>query len=207
MKQIYQITIIFLLVIFQSYSQTQEAIIYFKDGDSIEGLASIKNNKIKFKISANDKADTWDSEYVRKVKFIGFDIVQTYEYIKLNASGDPKLLEIIVQGNVTLYKEEKEQFFADPNITKKSAVSTHGTNNVNSYAYQTEQYRELFYVKRKQELYPTYINSGVLSNWKKTTINFFSDCDFLVKKIKDNKYGFNQINEIVEFYNDICLEE
>lgn len=207
MKQIYQITIIFLLVIFQSYSQTQESIIYFNEGDSIEGFASIKNNKIKFKISDHDKADTWNYENVKKVKFIGFDIVQTYEYIKLNSFDDPKLLELIVEGDVNLYKEEKVQFLTHPNITNKTAVSTHGTNNLNSYSYQTEQYRELFYVKRKKDQYPTYINSGILSNWKKNTIIFFADCDFLVKKIKDNKYGFNQINEIVEFYNDICLGE
>ncbi|TPG42255.1 hypothetical protein [Flavobacterium pectinovorum] len=207
MKQIYKSIIIILFFIsLKSYSQTQEAIIYFKDGDSIEGFASIKNDKIKFKISADDKADTWDYENVKEIKFIGFDIVQTYEYIKLNSSDDPKLLELIVEGNVCLYKEEKVQFFTDPNITKKTAISTHGTNNINNYAYQTEQSRELFYVKRKKDQYPTYINSGILSNWKKTTINFFADCDFLVKKIKDNKYGFNQINDIVEFYNDICRE-
>ncbi len=122
MKQFYNNIIIalFFFVNLQSYSQTQDAIIYFKDGDSIEGLASLKNNKIKFKISADDKADTWDHENVSKIKFIGFDIVQTYEYVKLNASGDPKLLELIVEGNVCLYKEEKTQLFTDPNITKKN---------------------------------------------------------------------------------------
>lgn len=207
MKQIYQRTIITLLFItFQCYSQTQDAIIYFKDGDSIQGFASIKNDKIKFKISTEDKVDTWDYENVSKIKFIGFDIVQTYEYIKLNSASDPKLLELIVEGDVCLYKEEKVQLFTDPNITKRNAISTHGTNNTNNYAYQTEQYLELFYVKRKKDQYPTYINSGILSSWKKTTIIFFADCDFLVKKIKDNKYGFNQINDIVEFYNDICRE-
>lgn len=207
MPQFFKSLLFFLfLVNFQTYSQTQEAIIYFKDGDSIEGLASIKNNKIKFKISADDKADTWDYENIKKVTFIGFDIIQTYEYIKLNSFADPKLLELIVEGDVNLYKEEKVQILTNPTITKKTAISNHGTNNINGYAYQTEQYRELFYVKRKKDQYPTYINSGILSNWKKTTINFFADCDFLVKKIKDNKYGFNQINEIVEFYNDICLD-
>jgi hypothetical protein len=208
MKQFYNSIIIFLFFTgFQSYSQTQEAIIYFKDGDSIEGLASLKNNKIKFKISADDKADTWDYENVSKIKFIGFDIVQTYEYVKLNSFDDPKLLELIVEGDVCLYKEEKTQIFTDPNITNKTAISTHGTNNINSYAYRTEQYRELFYVKRKKDKYPTYINSGILSNWKKTTTSFFADCDSLVKRIKDNKFGYNQINEIVEFYNDVCLGE
>jgi hypothetical protein len=208
MKQIYKsIIIILFFSSLKSYSQTQEAILFFKDGDSIDGFASLKNDKIKFKISIDDKTDNWDYENVKKIKFIGFDIVQTYEYITLNSSDDPKLLELIVEGDVNLYKMEKTQIFTDPTITKKTAVSHHGTNNISSYANQTEQYREFFYVKRKKEQYPTYINSGILSNWKKTTTHFFADCDFLVKKIKDNKYGFNQINEIVEFYNDICSGE
>lgn len=208
MKQFYNSIIILLFFLsFKCYSQTQDAIIYFKDGDSIEGFASLKNDKIKFKISADDKADTWDYENVSKIKFIGFDIVQTYEYVKLSSSGDPKLLELIVEGDVCLYKEEKTQIFTDPNITKKTAISTHGSNNISGYAYHTEQYRELFYVKRKKDQYPTYINSGILSNWKKTATSFFADCESLVKRIKDNKFGYNQINEIVEFYNDICLGE
>lgn len=208
MKHIYKSIIIILFFIsLKTYSQTQEAILYFKEGNPIEGFASLKNNKIKFKISADDKADTWDYENVSKIKFIGFDIVQTYEYVKLSRSDDPKLLELVVEGEVNLYRMEKEQIFTDPTITKKTAVSPHGSNAINGYAYQTEQYRELFYVKRKKDQYPTYINSGVFSNWKKTTTNFFADCDALVKRIKDNKLGFNQINEIVEFYNDICLGE
>lgn len=207
MKQFHKGIIFFLLLLsVQSYSQTQESIIYFKDGDSIEGFAALKNNKIKFKIALDDKADTWDFENIKKIKFIGFDIVQTYEYVKLNSYDDPKLLELIVEGPVNLYKMEKVQFFIDPNITKETAISAHGTNTISNYAHKTEQYRELFYVKRKKDQYPTHINPGILSSWKKTTTNFFADCDFLVKKIKDNKYGFNQINEIVEFYNDICLE-
>lgn len=41
----------------------------------------------------------------------------------------------------------------------------------------------------------------------KNTSKFFADCDFIVKKLKGDKWVFEDIKEIVEFYNDICLGE
>lgn len=98
MKKIYKsIIIILFLVCLKSYSQTQEAIIYFKDGDSIEGFASLKFNKIKFKVSPDDKPDTWDYEHVKKITFLGFDMAITFEYVTLTSLDQPKLVEIITK--------------------------------------------------------------------------------------------------------------
>ncbi|MDN3674251.1 hypothetical protein QWY99_14400 [Flavobacterium branchiarum] len=102
MKQIYKsIIIILFLISFKSYSQTQEAIIYFKNGDSIEGFAMLKFNKIKFKISPDDKADTWDYEHIKKITFLGFEIRRTFEYVTLSSIDKPKLLETITKGEAT----------------------------------------------------------------------------------------------------------
>ncbi|KFF15956.1 hypothetical protein [Flavobacterium hydatis] len=207
MKQTYKNLLIFLLFFSTPiYAQNQECIIYFKEGDSIEGFGLIRNNKIKFKISKDSETDSWDFENVYKIKFIGIDIVQTYEYLKLNSSGNPKLVELIVDGEVNLYRMEKAQDFINPKL-KKTAAPNQNITSLPNYSYFTEQTKDLYYLKRKNNQYATHINIGILSNWKKISTSYFSDCDILVKKIKDNKFSSNQIKEIVEYYNDICYEQ
>lgn len=208
MKQIYQITITLLLITFQSYSQTQEtAILYFKDGDSIEGFAALKFNKIKFKISQDDKADTWDYEYVKKITFLGFKIERTFEYITLNSLDKPKLVEIITKGEATLYKKFGSDFsLTDQIYNPYDAPSTVYSPQTKSYS-QPNEAAEFYYIKKQKDKYPTCLNCGVLNAWRKNTSKFFADCDFIVKKLKSDKWVFEDIKEIVEFYNDICLGE
>jgi hypothetical protein len=207
MKQTYKNVLIFLSFFStQIYAQDQECIIYFKQGDSIEGYGLIRNNKIKFKISKDSETDSWDFENVYKIKFLGIDIVQTYEYVKLNSSGNPKLVELVVDGEVNLYRMEKSQDFIKSKL-KPTASPNQNITSLPSYAYSTEQTKDLYYLKRKNNQYATHINIGILSNWKKISTSYFSDCDVLVKKIKDNKFTAYQIKEIVEYYNDICYEQ
>ncbi|MCV9930996.1 hypothetical protein OIU80_01745 [Flavobacterium sp. LS1R47] len=207
MKQTYKNVLIFLFFFStQIYAQDQECIIYFKQGDSIEGYGLIRNNKIKFKISKDSETDSWDFENVYKIKFLGIDIVQTYEYVKLNSSGNPKLVELVVDGEVNLYRMEKSQDFIKSKL-KPTASPNQNITSLPNYAYSTEQTKDLYYLKRKNNQYATHINIGILSNWKKISTSYFSDCDVLVKKIKDNKFTAYQIKEIVEYYNDICYEQ
>ena len=110
MKQLYRIIFILFFISLKIYSQKQEAIIYFKDGDSIEGFAYLKFNKIKFKVAQEDKPDTWDEEFVKRIKFVDFGFSRTFEYVKLNSLDKPKLVEIITKGEATLYKKLGSDF-------------------------------------------------------------------------------------------------
>ncbi|SNR35051.1 hypothetical protein [Flavobacterium sp. ov086] len=220
MKQIYQRTIIILLFItFQSYSQTQEAIIFFKDGDSIEGLAALKFNKIKFKISPDDKTDTWDYEYVKKITFIGFEMRRTFEYVTLNSLDKPKLVETITKGEVSLYKKLGSDYSLFDLISNPYDELPSNNPNINSQLNsqfnsqfpgqypQAREVPEFYYLKKEKDKYPTCLNCGVISTWRKNTSKFFADCDFIVKNLKGDKWVFEDLREIVEFYNDICLGE
>jgi hypothetical protein len=203
MKQTIKSLLIFLLFLSTSiYAQDRECIIFFHEGDSIEGVGQIKNNKVKFKITPDSKADSWDFETISKIKFVGLDFVETYEYVKINSSDKPKLLELVLDGEVHLYRMTKLQYFTMPDL-KPTAIAKGGVR----YSETTEQFTELYYLKRKKEQYPTYINLGILSNWKKTATNYFSDCDILIRKIKDKTFNSIQIKEIVEYYNYICYEQ
>lgn len=219
MKQIYKsiITILF-FISFKSYCQTQEAILYFKEGDSIEGLASLKFNKIKFKISPDDKADTWDEEHVKKITFIGFEMEKTFEYITLNSFDKPKLVEVITKGEATLYKKLGSDYsLTDQIYNPYDEQSTYLNQDFKSQStpqtatqlshYQTREVPEFYYIKKQNDKYPTCLNCGVLNAWRKNISKFFADCDFIVKNLKGDKWIFTDLQKIVEFYNDVCLGE
>lgn len=220
MKQLYKtITIILFFVSLKSYSQTREAIIHFKDGDSIEGFASLKFNKIKFKVTPEDKPDTWDEEFVKKITFLDFGVTRTFEYVKLNSLDKPKLVEIITQGEATLYKKIGSDFSLTDMIYNPyddrpdNTLSPTLKTQLGSQAQQqlsnsnVSEPSTFYYIKKPKDKYPTCLNCGVINAWRKNTSKFFADCDFIVKKLKGDKWVFEDIKEIVEFYNDICLGE
>ncbi|AYN02940.1 hypothetical protein [Flavobacterium sp. 140616W15] len=208
MKQIYKSIIIILFFInIKSYSQTQEAIIFFKNGDSIEGFAALKFNKIKFKISLDDKTDTWDYEHIKKITFFGFEIKRTFEYVTLNSVDKPKLVEVITEGEATLYKKLGSDYSLFDHISNPhDEVQSYGSY-INGQYSQPRDVPEFYYVKKGKDKYPTCLNCGVINSWRRNTSKFFADCDYIVKKLKGDKWLFTDIEQIVEFYNDICYEQ
>ncbi|TDO71563.1 hypothetical protein EV143_108219 [Flavobacterium chryseum] len=207
MKQLYKTIIILLLISLKSYSQAEEAIIYFKDGDSIKGFAALKFNKIKFKVSQDDKPDTWDEEYVKKIMLFDSGTTRTFEYVKLNSLDKPKLVEIITKGEATLYKKFGSDFsLTDQVYNPYDAPPTVYNPQTKSYSQPSEA-SQFYYIKKQKDKYPTCLNCGILNARRKNTSKFFADCDFIVKKLKGYKWVFEDIKEIVEFYNDICLGE
>ncbi|HLF50951.1 hypothetical protein [Flavobacterium sp.] len=193
MKTILHIKLILLLffISFQCFSQTQESTLFFKDGDSIPGFGMIQNNKVKFKIAIDSKAEFWDFESIVKIDFHGFKMTKTYEYVKLNAYSEPILIELVVKGEVSLYRKENSKWIGD---------------NINNPGSGRKIIEEINYLKRDKEEFPTCINCEILNSWAKNTSNFLSDCEYLVKKIKTNKFSSLQMKEIVETYNDFCTE-
>jgi hypothetical protein len=181
-----------LLICYYGFSQDQEATIFFKDGDSIQGFAMIKNEKIKFRISLDDKPDNWDDESVSKVEFYGFNILKTYVYMKPNKHEKPRLFELLVDGEVSLYLEGFSYFINQSPHAQGSTLSID---------------QEHHYVKRKTDEFPTCINCYPLESWKKKILVFFKDCPNLIKKIKSNELREIHLVDIVYFYNDYCTDE
>lgn len=186
-----KLVFIFLFVSLFSFCQNQEATMFFSDGDSFEGYGAIKNNKIKFRLLLEDKAEKWDYELVSKIIFHGFNRTVTYEYVKLKEFTNPVLLELVTEGEVSLYRNEKNRWVGGNNEFPGSAQKITVITN---------------YLKRNNTQFPICLNYGIFNPWKKRTINFLSDCPTLVKKIKTNVFREVHLQEIVEYYNDFCTE-
>lgn len=200
--------IIFVSILIANFAfcQDQEAAILFNDGSSIEGFGSINRNKIYFRASLDDKADSWSYDMVKGITFLGFESTIKYEYVLLDefSHPEPQLLEVVEEGNVVLYARIRETFqttgFNSNGFNVHSAQIT--TNNVVSYRSGRENVTTDIFVKRVNEKYPLSLNSS----FYKRAVKYFSDCDVLSKKIDKGEFSKNKILEIVQYYNDICAE-
>ncbi len=171
-----------------SYSQNQDAIIYFNDGSSIEGFGMIKDEKILFKVSPDDKYDEWTNEIAKGIKFIGFDTESKFEFIKLDKNSKVFLLEVLSDGNVKLFVKFESKY-----TIENYFYSTLGYNN------QKQEYT--YYLKKGFEEFPKKLRD---TNYIKMTSIYFHDCDALVNKIRNHEYRYETISKMVDYYNDIC---
>ena len=194
-----------LLNSFFAFSQDQECIIYFKDGTSLEGYGMLKivnildpKEKIKFRLTKEEKGDFWDFEDISKITFIGFEMTQTFEYIKTSKYEYPKLLEILVDGEVKLYRSPESityRFYFDNNdIGKNNFPKTSETSVQNNY------------LKRDNEEIATCIDCYPLKSWAKQVSEYLADCETLVYDLKKHKYTFDELEDAIIFYNDFCTE-
>lgn len=192
---------------FSAFSQDQECIIYFKDGTALEGFGMLKivnildpKEKIKFRLTKEEKGDFWDFEDISKITFIGFEMTKTFEYVKTSKYEYPKLLEILVDGEVKLYRSPETMtyrlYFENYNVNKNNFPNTNTpkTNVQNNY------------LKRDNEEIATCIDCSIIKSWAKNVSNYLSDCTTLVDDLKNYKYTFSELEDAIIFYNDYCTE-
>jgi hypothetical protein len=199
-----KLILLFFLISNFIFAQDQEAIIHFNDGSSIEGFAKIdKKDKIFFKISKTDEPTEWTYDDVTGVTFLGFEYSIKFEYVRLDKYQKPKLLELVTDGNVKLFRHNYYlvgllEINIFPYLEKYYNQKDNLYNPFRNYKNEKRDY----YLKRDSEEFPTKIKD----NYIKSTSIYFSDCEVLVRKIKKHEFSFEKIEEIVEYYNDICSD-
>ncbi len=181
------------------HAQDQEATLNFSDGTSLVGFGSIDSNKIKFRLTKEDKPDLWDQEMVKGITFHGFEFDIKFEYLKVRKNALYKLFEVVEEGNVTLYVNTNEFNIININglplfYTKKKYFNEGRENS--------KMTNVSFFVKRENEEYPTSLNFG----FKKKVLNYFSGCIKIEEKVGSGEWFSNDIETIVSYYNDICAE-
>ncbi|MFD0965103.1 hypothetical protein [Pseudofulvibacter geojedonensis] len=177
---------------FLSFSQNQEAKIFFNDGETFEGFASITgNNKIKFRLNLEDEPTKFSSNEISRVEFYGLYTEAIFEYVKLN--NQYNLLQVLTEGEVTLYAEVKTSW----------SVLFLNLNTFGAGQYSDTNFFTLYLINKK---FPKPFNKNPFVGWKKKMMEYFSDCDELVRKIKANEFNRNDLKEIVEYYNDFCTD-
>lgn len=192
------ILFILCLSVHLTFGQTDSAKLVFIDETSLEGYATINNNKILFRLTLNDKPDEWDETLVKQIIFYGYNTVFIYEYLQINERDKPRLFEVVTEGEVTLYSD----------FTRRKNGLNHWQDNIRSPMRSLNVFDNLqedmpdIYIKRDFEEFPVDLNY----NFKKQIMEYFSDCDVLVEKIRNGTFRKNQIDSIVNYYNDNCAE-
>ena len=181
-------------------AQDQEATLFFRDGTSLKGYASIKDNWIiQFRLTLEDDPDEWKDIMVKAITFHGFDkdVMCEYQYLKADLSY-PLLLEVIEKGNVNLYKTIDFYRY----ITRELFSNDHKYGG--SYIEVSKKNKSHYYIKKPEQELITKLNNGF---YNEEVTKFFEDCPSLVSKINSEKYTKKRVIKIVEFYNDLCDDE
>lgn len=199
------ITFFFILIVNYAFCQDQEATIIFNDSTTVDGFGSINKNKIYFRASLDDKPDIWISDIVKGITFFGFESTVKYEYVLLDefSHPEPQLLEVVENGNVTLYARVRKIVNVNSNILNSNiSIIKSVSNDVVPYQSAKEDGSVEIFVKRDNEKFPTSLNWS----FYKRAAKYFSDCEVLSKKIDKGEFSKNKILEIVQYYNDICAD-
>jgi hypothetical protein len=217
--------IFFLLFTIFCFGQDQSARVFFIDGTSKKGLGLIAGNKVKFRLKSEDKWERLTSKELLGVEFYEDDYTVLYEYIQLPKTSWLTLVEVVTEGEITIYylytPSSSFQFnnINTPDINHTVTYTnfsnwnnpTHDTFSVNvpgtSAPVDLSKSKQDIYFLRKSSGEITKIRTDLLINWKKRMSKYFQDCDALVRKIQNNEFDTTKIKEMVEFYNDICVGE
>ena len=199
-----------LLLLFTScilFSQEYRATIYFHDGVSMPGYAEIKEEKnffkdypkniIFFRLTKDDKPDEWDDTMIDRIVFEDFGIDVTYQYVNFEYkdSSEKRLLEVITEGEVTLYCKYTTHWVGFNYVGNRSPDDF--MNNPPGISKETDRF---LWLKRKGEDKLTRIGRN-----KVKIAEYFDQCPGIVKKLKTNEFGYNNLKDVVEYYNDICV--
>ena len=177
-------------------SQEREATILFNDSTSVKGFAEVKKEKIYFKVSPTAEVSEWSYDIAYGLIFSGYGYSEKYVYVTPGKyAKKPKLMEVIEEGKVNLYKESSLGY--NVGIGVSASKSGIGAGPTLSYDFST-----VYYVQRKNEAYAT----DITFSFKNNTLKYFSDCKALVEKIKKREFIKKDIVDIVYYYNDYCGE-
>lgn len=177
-----------------SFCQFREGKIIFNDNTSIIGYGEIENNKILFKVALEDQPSEWNYEMVKGIVYSSYGFSEKYVYVKLSKQTKPKLLEVIDEGTIHLYKYAAIERVSSGYFPNLGGFGYHSTD--------THKFKQEYYVKKDNEEYPTNLNL----NFKSTAIKYFSDCQIICEKINKRIFTKETIEEMVIYYNDYCYE-
>lgn len=103
MKLILQLLFLF-FINFTFGQDYREATIIFNDSTSVKGFGEIKKNTIYFKVKQKDQPSKWSYDIAKGLTFSGYGFSEKYEYVKFEKNRDPRIMEVIEEGELILYK-------------------------------------------------------------------------------------------------------
>ena len=183
MKYSLLLSLILLLFFSQSITgQKNKAVLTLKNGTTISGYGKVKNtSRVQFKTNSNTKPTDYKFVDVEKVVITKDDGVETYVFLPIKGRGNPKALQELVKGEVSLYRIRDWR------------------------AYDGGGVKDKYYLRRGEGDVTLFISTDPFSkSFKKAASKYFKDCSSLIQKVKNKEYKKSDIEEVVKYYNSKC---
>lgn len=175
--------------------------IYLADGTVLNGLGHIGyENKVVFKENKKAKKQVFDERTVSKIVFekLGMDLILEYKIVK--GSKAPLLLEPVVKGSITLYRDI---------IEVNRAMNNGDINGSSNFLQGYNSYKITdYYISKNNEIFVEKITSThpFSKNFKKAASIYFKNCPELVEKIESKEFKKDDIRRVVRYYNTRCYK-
>ncbi|MDI1255954.1 MAG: hypothetical protein PSV16_07615 [Flavobacterium sp.] len=187
-------------------AQGTEAVLHLKTGNSLDGYGMLSATRILgdheivlFRKESEKVLKEWDETQITGITLITNDKETEFRYVTMDkGTSHPQLLEIISEGEVTLYGKNVAASKAEP-----YTYTTADANGIESHTVYPKKI--VLYIKRSSEQFPTKLTT--LKGWKKEVKYYFSDCEALIKKVDEDFFTKDNVSDIVEFYNDFCTDQ
>lgn len=184
------ITVLIMTISFFSFSQERKAKIYFINGITQDGFASISKFKIRFRVDQDSKKKKYDQDEVSHIRIKEGKNKGTYYYKTILGRKKVILVKIVYDGKVNLFNEYRD-------------VYNPGTNGAAGTSQTIDKY---FINKSLQDPFIRDLGKGNVTKkkFKEIAPNYFGDCPMLMQKIEENFFGKNKIKNVVKMYNTQC---
>jgi len=174
-------------------AQKTNADIYLKNGKMISGLIKITGDQLKLFKENGSKGEIILKKTLDKI-IIHKESYDKYLYsilVEKSAKyAEYKLLEKVISGKTTLYKNEMRSL----------GLSTVHTGGMNFEDDSSDKY----FVIRDGEKFAKFIGyNGIIKN---KALKYFADCDNFLVKMKDKKFRKQKPELIIHYYNENCLK-
>ena len=181
--------------------EENSATIIFNDSTTVKGYGEIKKNKIYFSLTQNDEKTEWSYDIAKGIIFSGYGFSEKYEYIKPDKYSEPILAEVIEEGKINLYRKNNLKINVGHfNSDSKSSFSVQQHANAMRSANTHYDVASVFYVMRPFENNAT----DITFSFKTRAMKYFSDCEIIIKKLKNRTFNTENIPQMVTYYNDYC---
>lgn len=179
------LTALLLLCFFNVTAQFKSGKVILKDSTELKGLIKLKTfGGIKFK----QKKYSEDITSYDHTSIIGVNIEgKRYCYVAAPNGKSPKLLQVIINGDMTLYAEE---------VAKTAVTPPNGIGSP-----------EFLYTGDTFFIYYIHVGDKLLKAGKKLKgkhVALFEGCPKLIDKIKRKDLKKSELYKIVNYYNTKC---
>ncbi|WP_396635630.1 hypothetical protein [Maribacter sp. R77961] len=160
---------------------------------------------VEFVKSNSDDSKVYTYPEIERIEMYKNGGRVTYEYIQVVNQGTTKLAQLLIAGDMSLYKFS---YLTEGWVTVGPGLPLGNIGAASvalNLSYKKTSVGKDLCVKRVNETMARYFkDKSTGANFKQMGAYYFKDCPSLAERIKSGTYKLNRLEDIVNFYNNFC---